>query len=119
MVRDFKFRGHSPRKTLQRWVSVRKGEENNIFPYQSNAELFFNSALVYELPVLSIFARGLLAEASVPGPDEDPYSPQTQEVTKEALRLQGLLSFFYPLSTEIVPHISCLREFIGGSDLKY
>lgn len=119
MVRDFKFRGHSPRKTLQRWVSVRKGEENNIFPYQSNAELFFNSALVYELPVLSIFARGLLAEASIPGPDEDPYSPQTQEVTKEALRLQGLLSFFYPLSTEIVPHISCIREFIGGSDLKY
>ncbi|KAH0806440.1 Phosphoribulokinase / Uridine kinase family protein [Histomonas meleagridis] len=119
LVRDFKFRGHSPRKTLQRWVSVRRGEENNIFPFQANAELFFNSALVYELPVLSIYARGLLAEASIPGPDEDPDDPQSQEVTKEALRLQGFLNFFYPLSVEIVPHTSCLREFVGGSDLKY
>ena len=119
MVRDYRFRGHSPRDTLMRWASVRKGEERNIFPYQANAELFFNSALVYELPVLAIFGKGLLAEASMPGPDEDPNSPRAEELTKEALRLQGLLNYFYPVSVEHVPHISCIREFVGGSDLKY
>jgi len=119
MVRDYRFRGHSPRKTLQRWTSVRMGEERNIFPYQGNAELYFNSALVYELPILSIYAKGLLAEASVPGPDEDPNSEEAQNITQEALRVLGLLNFFYPVSTEIVPHISCIREFVGGSDLKY
>ena len=119
MVRDYRFRGHSPRDTLMRWASVRKGEERNIFPYQANAELFFNSALVYELPVLAIFGKGLLAEASMPGPNEDPNSPRAEELTKEALRLQGLLNYFYPVSVEHVPHISCIREFVGGSDLKY
>jgi hypothetical protein len=91
----------------------------NIFPFQGNAEMFFNSALVYELPVLAIFGRGMLAEASLPEEDEDPNSREAEEVSSEALRLQGLLNFFYPVSPEIVPHISCLREFIGGSDLKY
>jgi uridine kinase len=119
MVRDYHFRGQSPRMTLQRWNSVRRGEEMNIFPYQANAELFFNSALVYELPVLATFAKGLLAEASFPAEDENPESVQAQEVSREALRLQGLLSFFYPIAVEVVPHISALREFIGGSDLEY
>jgi len=119
MIRDYQFRGHSPRSTLLRWPSVRKGEEANIFPYQGNAELFFNSALVYELSVLAIQGKGLLAEASIPGPDEDPDSEESKEITKEALRLQGLLSLFYPVDSSIVPHISCIREFVGGSDLKY
>ncbi|OHT16957.1 Phosphoribulokinase [Tritrichomonas foetus] len=119
MVRDYRYRGRSPRNTLLRWGSVRRGEENNIFPYQANAELWFNSALVYELPVLAIYAKGLLAEASIPEPHEDPNSIQSQEMTKEALRLQSLLNFFYPVSVEVVPHISCIREFVGGSDLKY
>jgi uridine kinase len=119
MVRDYRYRGQSPRATLQRWGSVRRGEEMNIFPYQQNAELWFNSALVYEVPVLSTFARGLLAEASMPADNEDPESEETKEVTKDALRLQQLLSFFYPVSVEAVPHISCIREFVGGSDLKY
>ena len=101
------------------WGTVRKGEEKNIFPYQRNARLFFNSALVYELPVLSTFAKALLAEASMPEGDEDPESPEAMLVTKEALRLQKLLSFVYPVSVDIVPHISCIREFVGGSDLKY
>ena len=119
MVRDFNFRGRSPRKTLAMWTTVRKGEEKNIFPYQENARLFFNSALVYELPVLSTFAKALLAEASMPEPDEDPDSPQAAMLTKQALRLQRLLSFVYPVTVDIVPHISCIREFVGGSDLKY
>lgn len=119
MVRDYNYRGHSPRQTLLRWGSVRRGEENNIFPYQENAELWFNSALVYELPILAMFAKGLLAEASVPEMGEDPESIRSQEITKEALRVQKLLQFFYPVSVEIVPHISCIREFVGGSDLNY
>jgi uridine kinase len=119
MVRDYKYRGQSPRQTLRRWGSVRRGEEMNIFPFQVNAELFFNSALVYELPVLAIFARAMLAEASLPEEGEDPDSPETLAVSEEALRLLGLLKFFYPVSPEIVPHISFMREFIGGSDLKY
>jgi uridine kinase len=119
IVRDFQFRGYSPRKTLARWTSVRIGEEKHIFPYQQNAELFFNSSLVYELPVLSIYGKGLLAEATVPEKGEDPDSPQAKEITQEARRLLGMLNFFYPISLECVPHISCIREFIGGSDLKY
>jgi len=119
IIRDYRYRGYSPRKTIRRWTSVRMGEENNIFPYQGNAELFFNSALVYELPVLSVQGKALLAEATVPEADEDPESPYSIEVTKEARRLLGMLNLFYPVSIEVVPHISCIREFVGGSDLKY
>jgi hypothetical protein len=81
--------------------------------------MFFNSALVYELPVLSIYGKSLLAEATVPEEGEDPNTPATQEVSQEARRLLGLLNFFYPVAVESVPHISCIREFVGGSDLKY
>ena len=119
IIRDYRYRGYSPRCTIMRWTSVRVGEERNIFPFQGNAELFFNSALVYELPVLSVYGKALLAEATIPEKDEDPESPQCQEITREARRLLGLLNFFYPVATEIVPHISCIREFVGGSDLKY
>lgn len=119
MIRDYRYRGYSPRKTLARWTSVRKGEEINIYPYQSNAELFFNSALVYELPVLSIYGKGLLSEATLPEPGEDPNSPESEAISNEARRLLGLLNLFYPVSVEVVPHISCIREFVGGSDLKY
>jgi len=119
IIRDFKFRGYSPRKTIARWTSVRVGEERNIFPFQGNAELFFNSSLVYELPVESIYGRALLAEATVPEEGEDEESQTAKEITQEARRLQGMLNFFYPASVEIVPHISCIREFVGGSDLKY
>ncbi|KAH0794852.1 Phosphoribulokinase / Uridine kinase family protein [Histomonas meleagridis] len=119
IIRDYRYRGYSPRRTIMRWTSVRVGEERNIFPFQGNAELFFNSALVYELPVLSVYGKALLAEATIPEKGEDPDSEQSQEITKEARRLLGLLNFFYPVETEIVPHISCIREFVGGSDLKY
>lgn len=119
IIRDHKYRGFSARKTIKMWTSVRVGEEKNIFPYQSNAELFFNSSLVYELPVLSIPARGLLAEATVPEDGEDPKDPMCREITREARRLLGLVNLFYAIPLEEVPHISCIREFVGGSDLKY
>lgn len=80
---------------------------------------FFNSALVYELPVLSVIGKTLLSEATIPSPGEDPQSDQTIEITNEARRLLSLLNYFYPASSDIVPHISCIREFIGGSDLRY
>ena len=119
IIRDHKYRGYSARKTIGRWTSVRVGEEKNIFPYQGNSEMFFNSSLVYELPVLSIFARSLLAEATVPEPDENPNDPVTKEITREARRLLGLANLFYAIPLQDVPHISCIREFTGGSDLKY
>lgn len=119
IIRDFKFRGYSPRKTIMRWTSVRKGEEKNIFPFQGNAQLFFNSALVYELPVLSVFGKTLISEATIVPEDEGLSVELSNEITKEARRILSLLNFFYPASSDIVPHISCIREFIGGSDLKY
>jgi len=118
-IRDHQYRGMSVRKTIQMWTTVRVGEERNIFPYHMNAAMFFNSALVYELPVFSIFGRSLLCEATVPDPDEDPESIESQQITEEARRLLGLLNFFYPLSPERISKISCIREFIGGSDLAY
>jgi uridine kinase len=117
IVRDSRDRGKSARQTIRRWTSVRIGETKNIFPLLNNAELFFNSALAYELPVLAVSARSLLAEATVPEDTEDPNDPLTVEITREARRLLTLISFFYEISLEEVPHISCIREFVGGSDL--
>ena len=119
IIRDNQFRGVSARKTLRRWTSVRVGEERNIFPYQSNAELFFNSSLVYELPILSVPARVLLSEATMPADDEDPTTEEAKDITEEARRLLALIDLCYPLSSESVPTNSCIREFIGGSELKY
>lgn len=118
MVRDYNFRGQTPRTTIRRWSQVRKAEEKYVFPYQGNAELFFNSGLVYELSVLSIYAHSILAEATVLEENEVQDSV-AQNITNEAQRLLNLLKFFYPVSIEAVPHISCIREFVGGSDLKY
>lgn len=119
MIRDYRFRGYSPRSTLRRWPSVRRGEVKNIFPYQENAEMFFNSSLIYELPVLMIFGKGLLAEATLPEKGEDPNTPEAKLISQEARRLLGLINFFYPVSVEVVPHTSLIREFVGGSDFQY
>ncbi|PLV59451.1 nucleoside kinase [Thermotoga sp. KOL6] len=109
IVRDYKFRGHSAHDTLKMWPNVRRGEERNIFPYQEEADAMFNSALVYEIPVLRIFAEPLLVQV----PEETPeYS--------EALRLLKLLDFFLPITNiEDIPDKSILREFIGRSIFKY
>jgi hypothetical protein len=89
-----------------------------VFPFQGFADHFFDSALVYELPVLAIYGKALLAEATVPDPDEELTEVEAKDVSKEARRLSNLLNLFYPVSIEVVPHISCIREFIGDSDLK-
>ena len=108
MMRDHKFRGYLPEQTLERWPSVRLGEERNIFPYQEQADYIFNTALVYEFPVLAKYVCPLLKEIK-----------NGTEYASEAHRLDTLLTFFEPLDEDQVPGISILREFIGGSDLHY
>lgn len=109
IIRDYKFRGHSATDTLKMWPSVRKGEEKYIFPFQEEADVMFNSAIVYEWAVLKIFAEQLLVQ--VP-PEEREYS--------EALRLMKLLDYFLPITNlEDIPRTSILREFIGRSAFKY
>ncbi|NLV73798.1 MAG: nucleoside kinase [Chloroflexi bacterium] len=104
MVRDAQFRGYPAEATLQRWESVRRGEEQHIFPYQENADAMLNTALVYELAVLKPLALPLL-EALPPD------SPSISAVD----RLLGILRWVQPLASDLVPRTSLLREFIGGS----
>jgi uridine kinase len=109
MVRDAKHRGNSATATLQRWHSVRRGEKRYIFPYQENADVMFNSALMYELAALRPLAEPLLLQV-VPG--TPPHI--------EANRLLSFLRWVQPLSPEqiaMIPDTSLLREFIGGSIL--
>ena len=107
IVRDARERGYTAQETIQRWESVTRGEKRNIFPYQENADIIFNSALVYELSALKPFAEPLLRQV--------PFG--THEFI-EAKRLLALLEWFVPMSREIVPNNSILCEFIGGSVLK-
>jgi len=104
IVRDYKFRGCSALNTIKRWPSVRRGEKRNIFPFQEEADVMFNSALAYELGVLKSFAEPLLAEIDRSMPE---YS--------EAKRLLEFLSYFLPIESKEIPLNSIIREFIGGS----
>jgi uridine kinase len=108
MVRDYKYRGHSAKKTFQMWDSVRRGEEKHIFPYQNNADGFFNSALDYELAVLRPYAETILRQIK---PYDEEYA--------EAIRLLRFLSYFLTVPTKNVPPTSILREFVGGSFFDY
>jgi uridine kinase len=107
IVRDANSRGFSAQRTIQMWESVRRGERTHIFPYQENANVLFNSALVYELSALKPYAEPLLRQISH-GTDE----------YLEAKRLLSFLEWFLPIKIELVPDNSILREFIGGSILK-
>ena len=107
MVRDARERGYSAQQTLSRWESVRRGEKRHIFPYQENADVMFNSALVYELSVLKGMAEPLLRQV--------PY--RTPEYI-EARRLLAFLEWFMPLDASLIPANSIVREFLGGSGLK-
>ena len=107
IVRDAKQRGYSAQQTIKQWEHVRQGEERNIFPYQENADIMFNSALAYELAVLKPFAEPLLREV-----DRDSLE------YAEAERLLTFLQWFLPFDAEPVPDNSILREFIGGSILQ-
>ncbi len=104
MVRDARTRGISAKNTIAMWYSVRRGEEKNIFPYQEEADVMFNSALIYELAVLKPFAEPLLFGI---GRDEPEY--------EEAKRLLKFLDYFVGIGTENIPFNSILKEFIGGS----
>ncbi len=108
MVRDAQFRSRDARRTLDMWPSVRRGEDRNIFPYQSKANVAFNSALDYELGVLKPYAEPLLREVK-------PYD----SVYHEAVRLMHFLDNFTPIPSSEVPDQSILREFIGDSAFEY
>ncbi|HHV62761.1 MAG TPA: nucleoside kinase [Firmicutes bacterium] len=104
IVRDSQFRSHNALETIRLWPSVRKGEEKNIFPFQEEADVMFNSALAYELAVLKKYAEPLLEQIDRSVPE---YS--------EAKRLLKFLDYFLEVDPKDVPANSLLREFIGGS----
>ncbi len=108
MVRDHRYRGHDALQTLHRWPSVRRGEERNIFPYQENADVMFNSALLYELAVLKQYAEPILKQVY-----------QDQPEYAEVKRLLKFLSYFKPLDAKTIPPTSIMREFLGGSSFSY
>ena len=104
IVRDAMTRGNDARETIFRWDSVRKGEEDNIFPYQEEADVMFNSAQVYEIAVLKQYAEPLLFAV-----------PKDCPEYQEAKRLLKFLEYFLNIPSEAIPKTSLLREFIGGS----
>ena len=104
IVRDASQRGYSANETIQRWESVRRGEKRHIFPYQENADVMFNSALVYEVSALAPLAEPLLRQVPFGTPEH-----------VEAKRLLAFLEWFLPLPPELVPDNSLLREFLGRS----
>ncbi len=103
LVRDARTRGASAQRTISMWPSVRRGEEENIFPFQESADEIFNSALIYELAVLKQFAEPLLFSVRA---DEPEYH--------EAKRMLKFLEYFLGVSTEDLPNNSIVREFVGG-----
>lgn len=107
MVRDARTRGTSASKTISMWPSVRRGEEENIFPFQEDADIMFNSALIYELAVLKLYAEPLLF-----GVDRN------SEEYIEAKRLLKFLDYFIGAPSDAVPKNSILKEFVGGSCFK-
>lgn len=104
MVRDARTRGASAKRTIQMWPSVRKGETENIFPFQESADAMFNSALIYELAVLKQYAEPLLYNIEKGEPEYF-----------EAVRLLKFLSYFLGVSIDELPKNSIVREFVGGS----
>lgn len=108
MIRDAKYRGYDAHETLARWNSVRKGEEKNIFPFQEEADVMFNSALLYELAVLKSHAEPLLRRVK---PNEPEHSA--------AQRLLKFFSYFQSVEDEEIPPTSLIREFLGGSSFDY
>ena len=108
IIRDYRFRGYSAEDTINRWPSVRRGEDKWIFPYQENADAMFNSAMLYELAALRKFAEPILAHV-----------PESSKANAEAYRLLRFLRYFNYIPTEELPGTSLLREFLGGGSFKY
>lgn len=108
MVRDYHFRGSSAQDTISRWESVRRGEDKWIFPYQENADVMFNSAMIYELAALRRHAEPILMRV-----------PRTVPEYSEAYRLLKFLRYFNYITDRELPPTSLLREFLGGSSFRY
>jgi len=108
IIRDHKYRGVSARETIRRWPSVRKGENRWIFPYQENADMMFNSAMLFELAVIKTQAEPLLEEVT-----------ENCEEYSEAYRLRKFLKYIKPIPEDQIPPTSLLREFLGGSSFIY
>ena len=108
IIRDFNYRGYSARETISRWPSVRAGEDKWIFPYQENADVMFNSALLYEFAVLRLHAEPILMGV-----------PRNCPEYCEAYRLLKFINNFVPVQDKEIPPTSLLREFLGGSSFKY
>lgn len=108
ILRDYKYRGYSAEDTISRWPSVRKGEDQWIFPYQENADAMFNSALLFELAILKNYLNPILEQVKENRPE---YS--------EAYRLRKFLQYFESIPDTDLPPTSLLREFLGGSSFEY
>ena len=108
MLRDYKYRGYDAVETIRRWPDVREGEEKWIFPYQENADVMFNSALLYELSVLKPHVEPLLRQV-----------PENREEYSVARRLLRFLEYIVPLQDKELPPTSVIREFLGGSSFTY
>lgn len=108
LVRDYRYRGYSAVDTISRWSSVRRGEEKWIFPYQENADVMFNSAMIYELAAIRRHAEPILSQV-----------PRTVPEYSEAYRLLKFLTFFNYITDRELPPTSLLREFLGGSSFRY
>ena len=108
IVRDYKYRGCSAQETIHRWPSVRAGENKWIFPYQEQADVMFNTALLFELAVIKPQAEEVLEQV-----------PENCEEYAEAYRLRKFFKYFAPLPFRNLPPTSLLREFLGGSSFKY
>lgn len=108
IIRDFNYRGYSAEETISRWPSVRAGEDKWIFPYQENADVMFNSALLFELAVLRMHVEPILMSV-----------PKNCSEYCEAYRLLKFIQYFVPIKDAEIPPTSLLREFLGGSSFKY
>ncbi|MBQ9439078.1 MAG: nucleoside kinase [Paludibacteraceae bacterium] len=108
IIRDYRYRNYSAQETIARTPSVRRGEERWIFPFEENADVMFNSALLFELGVLKKYAEPILAEV-----------PKSCEEYTEAHRLLKFLSYFATIPERDIPPTSMLREFVGGSSFRY
>ena len=108
IIRDYNYRGYSARDTIARWPSVRAGEDKWIFPYQENADVMFNSAMLYELAVLRPHVEPVLSSV-----------PRNCPEYAEAYRLLKFIKYFTPIQDKEIPPTSLLREFLGGSSFSY
>ena len=108
IIRDYKYRGVTAQETIRRWPSVRAGENKWIFPYQENADMMFNTAMLFELAVIRTQAEPLLELV-----------PENAEEYAEAYRLLKFLKYITPIQYRQLPPTSLLREFLGGSSFKY